>query len=84
MSVMAALVIGYIFGAKSRGRELDRFVQSVKALCETDEFADVVAAARSQVGASLRELAGIIDGGDSRPEPTGDLVATVRHLVGRE
>jgi hypothetical protein len=84
MNVITALVVGYVIGAKTGGKDLDRLTGSLKALCETDEFADVVLAARAHVGTTLRGLAGAIDGEGGRPEPTGDLVATVRHLVGRE
>ena len=85
MGVLVALVVGYVMGAKSRGKELDQLSRSLKALYETDEFADVIAAARAQVGAGLRELAGVIDGAHVAPEAGGgDLVARVRSLVGRE
>jgi hypothetical protein len=84
VNVITALVVGYVIGAKTGGKDLDRLGQSVKTLCETDEFADVVLAARAHVGSTLREVARAIDGGGTGPEPGGDLVATVRHLVGRE
>jgi hypothetical protein len=84
VKIALALAIGYLIGAKSGAKDLDRLTESLKALCETDEFADVVAAARSQVGTTLRELAGVIDGGRELPEAGGDLVAKVRHLVGHE
>ena len=59
--------------------------RSLKALCGTDEFADVVSAARAQVGAGLRELAAVIDGEHAAPDAgSGDLVARVRGLVGRD
>jgi hypothetical protein len=85
MKMVMALAIGYFVGAKSGGRDLDQLTQSLKTLCETDEFADVVSAARSQLGSTLRELAAIADGERKMPDATtGDLVAKVRHLVGHE
>lgn len=84
MAVVAALVVGYVMGAKTRGKELEQLSRSLKALYDTDEFADVVTAARAQVGAGLRELASMIDGHRGLPEAGGDLVARVRTLVGRE
>ena len=84
MKVLAALAAGYIFGAKTGGKDLDQLGRSLKALCETEEFADVVSAARAQVGSSLRQLAAIVDGHDDDAEAGGDLVAQVRHLVGRD
>jgi hypothetical protein len=81
MNVLVALAVGYLVGAKTGGKELNRLGQSVKALCETDEFADVVSAARAQVAGTLRELASMTDGRQPVTE-TGDLVARVRRLVG--
>ena len=50
MNILVALAVGYVVGAKTGGKDLDQLGRSLKALCETDEFADVVAAARAQVG----------------------------------
>ena len=50
MNVLVALAVGYLIGAKTGGKDLDQLGRSLKALCETDEFADVVAAARAQIG----------------------------------
>jgi len=84
MKTFVALAVGYLVGARTGGKDLDQLSRSLKALCETDEFADVLAAARSQVGATLREVAAIIDGDRPMPEVEGDLVAKVRHLVGHD
>jgi hypothetical protein len=84
MNAALALVVGYVVGAKSGGKDLDRLGQSLKALCETDEFADVVSAARAHLGSTLRELASVVDGEHKAPEMSGDLVARVRTLVGRD
>jgi hypothetical protein len=80
-TTLAAIAIGYIVGAKSGAKELDRLSRSLQALFETDEFADVMVAARTQVGTGLRELAGLIDGHHASPDPAGDIVAKVRNLV---
>ncbi|MGH9304602.1 MAG: hypothetical protein ACRDZ5_09345 [Acidimicrobiales bacterium] len=83
MKVLAAMVIGYLLGAKSGAKDLDQLSRALKALYETDELADVVAAGRMQLGASLRGLAGILDG---QPDAAGagDLVTRVRSIVGRD
>ena len=81
MKILFALAVGYLVGARTGGRDLDQLTQALKALCETDEFADVVAAARSQVGATLRDVASIVDGDRALPDVEGDLVARVRNLV---
>ena len=44
MKIVLALAVGYVVGAKTGGKDLDQLGGSLKALCETDEFADVVAA----------------------------------------
>jgi hypothetical protein len=81
-NVLVALVVGYVIGAKTGGKELDELGRSVNALLGTDEFADVVTSARSQMGSSLRELASMVDGEHRMADVGGDLVAKVRSLVG--
>ncbi|MHB8505095.1 MAG: hypothetical protein ACYDEN_05155, partial [Acidimicrobiales bacterium] len=63
MNALLALAVGYALGARSGGRELAELRRSVLALCATEEWGDVVAAGRAQVGAGLRELARFVDGG---------------------
>ena len=82
MNSFVVLAVGYLIGAKTRGQDLDRFTKALKTLCATDEFADVVSAARSQLGNTLRDLAAIVDGQQTLPDSGDDIVAKVRHLVG--
>jgi hypothetical protein len=84
MKLIFALAVGYLIGAKTGAKDLGQLSQSLKALCETDEFADVISAARSQVGSTLRELAALVDGDRKLPDVNGDLVARVRDLVGHD
>ena len=84
MTILIALAVGYLVGAKTGGEDLDHLGRSLKALCQTDEFADVVDATRAQLGHTLREVAGIVSVEPRLPETSGDLVAQVRHLVGHE
>jgi|HubBroStandDraft_1064217.scaffolds.fasta_scaffold2061320_1 hypothetical protein len=84
MSVLLALAAGYLIGARTGGKDLDQLGRSLKALYGTDEFADVVTAARAQIGTTLHELAALIEGEHRLPEEGGDLVARVRHIVGRD
>jgi hypothetical protein len=81
-NVFLALMVGYVIGAKTGGKELEELGRSVNALFGTDEFADVVTSARSQVGSTLRELASMVDGEHRLTDVSGDLVAKVRNLVG--
>jgi hypothetical protein len=84
MTALLALAVGYLLGARSGRSDLDRLSRALKALYATDEFADVVTAARAQVGTTLHEVAAIIEGDRRGPEETGDLIAHVRNLVGRD
>jgi hypothetical protein len=95
VSALLALAVGYFLGVRSGRSDLDRLRRALTALYGTDEFGEVVAAARAQVGGTLHDLASIIAGngieGDGRlPDDagdtgdTGDLVARVRNLVGRD
>jgi hypothetical protein len=76
------LAVGYVIGARTRGQDLDRLTNSIKALYATDEFADVVSAMRSQLGNALRDLAAVVDGQPDLPDSGDDIVAQVKHLVG--
>jgi hypothetical protein len=80
-NVFLALVVGYVIGAKTGAKELEELGRSVNALFGTDEFAEVITSARSQVGSTLRELASMVDGEQRLTDVSGDLVAKVRHLV---
>jgi transposase len=82
MKVLAALAAGYLIGTRTGGKDIDQLGRSIKSLCDTEEFAEVVSAARAQAGSTLREIASIIDGERGLQESTGDLVTRVRHLVG--
>jgi hypothetical protein len=85
MGKLAALAVGYVIGARSGGKDLDQLLGSLRALRETEEFADVVSAVRSQVGHTLRGLATMVDGAPTerraQHEPA-DLVDRVRSIFG--
>ena len=91
MGYFIAMIVGYVIGARAGGKDLDQLAQSVRALRETDEFGDVVAAARSHVGHTLRELASVVDGRGGGPEhglgpdgrTDGDLVDRVHNIFDR-
>jgi hypothetical protein len=85
MNTFLALALGYVIGAKTKGQDLDRLGRSLKALYGTDEFAEVVTAARLQAGHTLHDLAEIVAGEHGGTDAGGgDLVARVRSLVGRD
>src|SRR5687768_8288991 len=66
MGYFFAMVIGYFIGARAGSKDLDQLSESVRALRESEEFGDLVAAARSHAGHTLRELAGLVDGSAAR------------------
>ena len=85
MGIFVALAVGYVIGARVGSRDLDQVTESIKALAASDEFADVVGAVRSHLGHTLRELAGVLDGGgDATVAEPVDLVDRVKLLVGRD
>jgi hypothetical protein len=83
-NVLVALLVGYVIGAKTGGKELDQLGESITALLGTDEFGDVVTSARAQAGSMLRQLASMVDGDPHLGEVGGDLVARVKSLVGSD
>jgi hypothetical protein len=97
MGYFIAMVLGYLLGSRT-GKDTDQLGTSIKALRESDEFADVVSAARSHVGHTLRGLASMVDGSDpsgasgasadgegngAGEQAGGDLVERVRHIFGQ-
>ena len=62
MRTFVAPAVGYVIGAKSAGEEGKHLARSLEALRKSDESAGVVAAARSQMANSPRDLAARVDG----------------------
>jgi hypothetical protein len=84
MTAFVALVIGWVIGARSGRKDLDRIARSLRALYGTDEFAEVMTAVRVQIAETLRSTATMIDEHHTDADPGGDLVAHVRRLVRRD
>lgn len=83
MSILAALVAGFVIGTKAGGEEWDQVRQSLVALYGSDEFADVVTATRAQVAKALRVMAQMVDVEAEEVRDT-DVVARVRHLIAHD
>jgi hypothetical protein len=84
MKVLLALVAGYAIGATSGSRDYDQLVNSIRAIRDSEEFDDFVAALRSHAGQTLRELANLVDRAGPAVPDTDDLVARVRQIAGVE
>jgi hypothetical protein len=83
-NVLIALTVGYVVGAKTAGKEFEQLNQSLAALFGTDEFGEVVASARAQVGGTLRELASMAEGRTASFGASHDIVERVRGLVAHD
>ena len=87
MAAVVALVVGYVIGARAGSKDLDQVARSLRAVRESEEFADLVSAVRSHAAHTLRELATMVDGeverNDDATTSNGDLVERVRHIFGR-
>jgi ABC-type transporter Mla subunit MlaD len=84
MKVLLALVAGYAIGASAGNRDFDQLVQSMRAIRESEEFDDFVAALRAHAGQTLRELANLVDRVGPPAPDSDDLVARVRQIAGVE
>ena len=88
MVSVVALVVGYVIGARTDSKDFDQVVASFKAVCESDEFADLTTAVRSHVGSTLRGIASMVDGrgdtGVAARTADADLVDRVRYLFARD
>lgn len=82
MTVIIAFVVGYVLGLKTDDDDVGQLRRSLRALYGSDEFSDVVTAARIQMASTLRVIADMTDGDPGQENEDGDLVATVRNLVG--
>ena len=82
MRIVLGLAVGYVVGAKTGSKDFDQVVKSLRALRESDEFADLMAAVRAHVGHTLREVANALDGSSTPEEEGDDLVDRVRQLFG--
>jgi hypothetical protein len=82
VGTLAVFAIGYVIGARTGRKEWDDLAKSLKALWASEEFGDVVIAARSHLSHTLRELAEMLDRRDTPDIEDQDLVAHVRTLLG--
>jgi hypothetical protein len=83
MKVFVALVAGYFVGASAGSRDYDQLLDSVRAIRESEEFRDFLAALRSHASATLRELADMLERTGAEGLQSTDLVDRVKALAVR-
>jgi hypothetical protein len=83
MKVLLALVAGYFVGANAGSRDYDQLVESVRAIRDSEEFHDLLAALRSHASQTLRELADMLERNETEGFVPVDLVERVKALAGR-
>jgi hypothetical protein len=85
--MFAALVIGYVIGARAGSGNLDEVRDAFAALRRSEELTDLASAVRTHASHTLRALAGMVepgDGGESGFEiESADLVDEVKHMFAR-
>lgn len=84
MGMLIAFAAGFVVGARTGKKEFEDLTTSLRALRDSQEFADVVAAARAHMSQALRELASVLDGAASATGESEDVVTRVKVLFGRE
>jgi hypothetical protein len=85
MGMLIAFAAGFVVGARTGKKEFEDLTTSLRALRDSQEFADVVVAARAHMSHGLRELASVLDGAASaKSGESEDVVTRVKLLFGRE
>jgi hypothetical protein len=84
VGVVLAFAVGYLVGANTGKESYDEVVDALKAVRDSDEFRGLVGAVRGHLGASLRQLAGIIeDQPGPEDSPSTRLLERVRTIMAR-
>jgi hypothetical protein len=83
MKVLFALAAGYVLGASAGSRDFDQLYDSVRAIRDSEEFHDLLAALRSHASATLRELADMLERAGPESLSSNDLVERVKKLAVR-
>jgi hypothetical protein len=82
MGVLLAFFAGWATCAKAGTQSHDEVVAAFKAVRDSEEVAELMAAMRSHAGFALRELGNrLLDTGDGRPVSVPDVLARVRAMM---
>ena len=83
MKMILALAAGYVLGASAGSRDFEQLLDSVRAIRDSEEFNDFLAALRSHASHTLRELADMLERVGPESPVSNDLVERVRQLAVR-
>jgi hypothetical protein len=83
MKMLFALAAGYVLGASAGSRDFDQLFDSVRAIRDSEEFNDFLAALRSHASHTLRELADMLERVGPESLTNNDLVERVKQLAVR-
>jgi hypothetical protein len=82
MGILLAFFAGWATCAKAGTESHDEVVAALKAVRDSDEVADLLAAMRSHAGFAMREFGNrLLDAGDGRPLSVPDVLARVRAMM---
>jgi hypothetical protein len=81
VGILFAFCAGWLTCARG-GQTTEEVVDALKAVRDSEEVGDLMAALRHHAGYSLQALGGrLLDSGDSKPASVVDLLARVRAMV---
>jgi hypothetical protein len=83
MGIVLAFAVGYLVGANAGQEGYQDVVDSIRAVRDSEEFRDLLAALRSHAGATLRQLSDILEGAEDEALIPARLVDRVRDLMDR-
>jgi hypothetical protein len=82
MGILLAFFAGWATASKAGSESHDEVVAALKAVRDSQEVADLLAALRGHAGFAFRELGNqLLDSGDGPPLRVPDIVARVRAMI---
>jgi urease gamma subunit len=81
MGLVVAFVAGCVVGARVAGETFSDVMVSARAVRDSEEFHDLVAAVRSHAGQTLHRIAELMETGSGASGPQ-DVVDQVKNLIG--
>lgn len=75
---------GYALAGKAGSKGFDEMVGAAQEVFRSREFRALVATARNHVGATLRQVGDLVEGGDAAPPAMDNVLDMVKALVERK